>query len=375
MGKIRKILMLSVTILMLGISTSCGDKDKDFSDPISASPTQLTMMSDRNSTVTFNITCYGQWTISSDASWLMLSSTSGKGNTTIVATALSYNDSASPRYANLTISSTTEETVVTITQLGAYESNCNVYINNTLALDTSIAFDLILDRNVSYFYYGFLKESQSAGWTDDRIANALMDFDVENANLDWTNVAAGNMEPNTSYLLCAVGFDAKGNRGEVTKLKISTRPSKNSDPWVGIDNIGRDNTYFYWTTVPDGYTQKYYMLAYTGELAQLVAQYFYPANIAYIMRDQIASDDLAVISKGDSWMLPNDGTYELAIGTWGVDANNQFSAQLNLKGWRWNSSSIQAKLNSKLDSRKDNSFISKAIKDRLKENIKVYRVE
>lgn len=330
--------MALVALLAAFSISSCGKDEPDapeISDELSLSSSQLTLLSEKNSTATFSVNSNTRWTVSfdnpADSEWLLLSSTSGSGNASIVVTALSANTSSKARTATVRVNASNVEEVLSITQLAAYESGCYITMDNWLVLTTSIAFDMHLGSSVSFFYAMLVPVADSAGWTDDKLVKYLEDnTSALDSNMDTSAISFDYLSANTEYYVVAVGFDAKGNRGELAKEKIRTEAIRNSDPWVSILDMDYNATYFTWTTAPDGYTSKYYQAGWTGAAADIV-YYYGEAFAAYMIRDGINSGTVEPLARGDSWQLARNGTSSVTVATWGLNTENKFSSLVNLR--------------------------------------------
>ena len=376
MGTLKKLSLFFTLTLIFSSLFACKDDEPDDASNLSLSSTQLTLMSDKGSTTSFNITCGGSWSAICDSDWLILSSKGGNGNASITLTALTENATATPRVANIEIVCGGNTATVEVTQLAALQSNCNVNITNFLSLDTSIAFDFVPDAKVDYFVFGWLSASSSAGYTNDRIINILENGDFDNLSAGdlLTGYAIGELDPDSEYYLCTIAYDSKGNRGELVKQSVKTKKSKNTDPYVSIYNFKRTSTDFEWETAPDGYTSKYYMSVWTGDVA-IDAAFAYPANLAYLIRNYIAADKLSVISRGGAWRLAHGGEYFITVSTWAVDAENQFSARFNTALWYPDYLySIKPKEQTQKPKNNINHLTPEFI-ELAKENLKVYIVE
>ena len=97
--------------------SSC-KKDDPKPDVLEVNPTSVTLEPSVNSTGSINITCNGQWYISSKPDWINVSSTSGTENSVITVTALTENESTSSRSADLEIKCGSKSTKVQVTQSG-----------------------------------------------------------------------------------------------------------------------------------------------------------------------------------------------------------------------------------------------------------------
>lgn len=378
-----KFLSWAALLTLPMIFFSCGDDDDDPSVPgqnnpsynLTVSPTDITIMSEKGSSGSFTITTDGSWKAQSDSDWLLLSSTGGSGNATITITALSVNDSSSSRDAMIIITWGDNSTTVNVTQIGAFQANCNVEITNILALTTSVAFDIVADSNVDYFYMGYLS-SESAGWTDERIVSVLEEnFEPYNADEDLEDFGFGDLKDNSNYYLCAVGYDKKGERGELFKTRVKTPADKNTAPFVSLSDFKVDDENWYWTSTPDAYTSKYYMYAWNGIYAYNVYWDYYDAQIAKAMKQWIDDGDLTVIAQGGSWIMPIDDIY-LTVATWGLDAYNEYSPKINLVSrYITNSTKSDLVMTGTRNDAKSGRGLTKEELSKLKEAVKVYRVE
>lgn len=328
MKKINFLLVFFVSISVLTILTGC---KKDEPTTLSASPNSLELLSDKGSSVSFNIVSNADWSISGLPDWISVSANSGIGNGTIIVTALSSNDSAEERVADIIVSADDKTVVVNLKQRASLIANCKVGFKELLTMTTSVAFKYDFDSNVSYFYAGYLSVN-AAGWTDEKIVTALMDEDrFDPSSSEDTGLQGfGGMYSNTDYYLCAVGFNEKGERGELTKMKITTLKEANHYPWISITDAKYTSTQWMWTTEPNSYTSKYYMLFTDGAYADYYGLFLYEAEIAWIIRNGISTGDMEPIARGGSWNGTRDNNEtSLYLATWGVDTENNFSPKLN----------------------------------------------
>lgn len=116
-----------------------------FSAPISSyvnvSTNSLGIGATESSTATFDITSNTSWTVSSDETWLTVSSTSGSNNSTITLTAQANPSSATPRTATITVSG---GNTITVTQPA---SNATLTVSTTTlniaaAANSTTTFDI-----------------------------------------------------------------------------------------------------------------------------------------------------------------------------------------------------------------------------------------
>lgn len=328
MKKINFLLFLVASICALAFLSGC---HKDEPTTLTVSPNSLELLSDKGSSVSFNITSNTTWSISGLPDWISVSANSGTGNGTIIITSLSANDSAEERVADILVSAGDKSAVVNLKQRASLIANCKVGFKELLTMTTSVAFKYDFDPNVSFFYAGYLSVN-AAGWTDERIVETLMNEDrFDPSSSEDTGLQGfGGMNSNTDYYLCAVGFNEKGERGELTKMKITTLKEANHYPWISITDAKYTSTQWKWTTEPNSYTSKYYMLFTDGAYADYYALYLYEAEIAWIIRNGISTGDMEPIARGGSWNGNRDNNEtSLYLATWGVDTENNFSPRIN----------------------------------------------
>lgn len=323
--------LLGVCMMLLFVFVCTTGCKKDEPTTLTVSPNSLELLSDKGSTVSFMISTNTDWTISGLPEWLSLSAMSGTSTGNIIVTALSANASSQERQAELTIYAGDKSSIVSIRQRASLIPNCKVGFKDILAMSTSVAFKYDIDRNVSYFYSGYLSSS-AAGWTDEKIINALMDedrFDPSSSEDTGLQGFAG-MDANSEYYLCAVGFNEKGEQGELTKTKIKTLKYSNQDPTINIFDVKYDSSTWYWSTEPDSYTSKYYMIFTDGDYATFYAYYLTEAEVCWLIKDGIDKGNISPIARGGDWNgSRSNGANSVYIATWGVNTDNAFSSVLN----------------------------------------------
>lgn len=324
--------ILLLCLPMIGFLPACGGDDDDVPEVnLTASPTSLQLLSDKGSSVSFSISTNSEWTISGCPEWLSLSAMAGSMNGSVTVTALSSNSSASERTAELTITAGEKFTTVSVKQLASLVSDCSVGFKDILVMTNSVAFKYDIQDKVSYFYAGYL-DSSAAGWTDEKIVNTLENedrFDPNSSQDTGLNGFAG-MEPDREYYLCAVGFTEKGEQGELTKTLVRTLKSESQVPLISISDAKYSSTKWFWTTEPNSYTAKYYMLFTDGVYADYYWSFMTTAEVAWIIKDGISNGKFNPIAKGGEWngAREPDAT-SLYVATWGVNAENTFSPLLN----------------------------------------------
>ncbi len=306
----------ALLLLCSAAIVACGsdDKDQGQDEPeiLSVTPSSISLVSSANSSATFMITASGDWTINGGDDWLNISSTSGRGNTTITVTALTENSSASNRSCVLTINGSSVSATVGITQLAALKSGCNVSVTDKVILTDGFATKLSFGPNASYFYFGYLSSS-SAGWTDDRIIQELQSKTKAHEAKDGIIMHNEVLDENTDYYLYYVAFDEQGNRGEILRYPIHTPSSRNA-PAAYISDVTCDYYKWYWTATISATASEYYMIADEGMNAFNLYHDYSPALIAMIIKDNL-SDYTSFIQTADYYLIKEEG-YFLYIATW-----------------------------------------------------------
>lgn len=367
--------MMCAFAICVGTSSCKDDKDKEPYIELKVSTDQIPLLSSKNATSSFTVTSTDSWTVVNNSpEWLFVSPISGNGNGTVTVQALQENSSSQERIATLTISTGDEETqkTVTITQMAAFIGNCNVTFSNPLALATSIAYECAVDSKAATVYSAYLN-SAAAGWTNDKIVQTLTEMKPQRAK-DFVGVGtADNLEPSTTYYLCAVAFDENGNRGDLTKTPVTTMALKNTDPWVYISDPTFDSSYWHWSTNPDAYTPKYYMIAVQGNDAISLALSS-EAIVAWLMKESIDKGKSDPIARGDNWYIEKDAnTNNLFLATWGKDVDDKFSSRLNRGAWIINSASRPAKAPEFKGKAIRKNHISQDQMEKLRESIKFFK--
>lgn len=358
--------------------TSCGSDDDDEPKiPLSVSPSNITLQSDRSASTTFVINCTGTWTLQNNSDWLMTSASSGSGTTNITITALSANDTSSPRHAQISVFCDGETSTVEVTQLAEYSNECSVTFSDPYVMNNSVAFTYNIGSEVSYFYAGFLSASAIA-WTEDRIVNELANsdrFDPQDTDITGTT-GFGGMDPNTTYYLCAIAYDAKGNRGELTKTKITTLKENVNDPWVDFTGVSYTSTSWYLSLHKNPFAHQYYLVCYDGINALGMYYLFTDAEIAVLMNNLI-NQNLIFPFTNDSDELPYNRTAnatDVYFACWAQSGKFEFSPQLNTGLWSIDSSDRpERKIGERRDVRRIH-FTPAAEMEKLASSLKIRKI-
>lgn len=248
-----------------------------------------------------------------------------------------------------------------------------VSVDNLLVLNNSYAFDLKIGKDAASCYMASLPASQVENWTNNMFINYLIE-NTKDTKLDETdfsdptNLTFSGLDADTEYVLFAVATSNTAEYGPLVTQKVQTLKASSSDPIVNIKNVSRTTTDFNYTTDPDGYTAKYYQIAYVGDYAVL-CDYYGDAFVAYYLREGINDNSIKATARGEDWAVDNEETDELLVGTWGVDADGNFSNQVNVGYYEFDGNAMVPALKSEFKNKKE---IKKALKADLKKNLKIY---
>lgn len=329
--KFYSFLWLVGAVLVCAFASCGGDDDKDEPTQLTVSPSQISLMSDKNSSSSFTITSNGTWTVSVDDDWLMLSATSGTGNGAITLTAMSENASSADRTATVTVTAVDQVASVVVTQKAAYDANITVEFTDVLALCTSVGFHFNVGSKVDYFLFGTITTSL-AGWTDDRIVEWLEEEETARVPADNAGNYFGfaNMISGREYYLVAVGFDSKGNRGELTRQRVQI-PEDEDGPFVWITDVKYSSTRWYMTYNPNGHTDMFYSAVWDGNKARNLGLYYCDAEVAMVMKKAIESGEIKPKPNlNKEWYVDrSNGAEFVYIATWGVGVREVFANKIN----------------------------------------------
>lgn len=293
-------------------------------DVLEVNPSSISLVSTENATASVNIKCNGTWEITSKPNWINVSSTAGKGDVTINVSALTKNDSASPRTGELNIVSGSSTAKLLITQQPSLQSGCEVTVVDDVVLNTSATFRLRFGSNAAYFYAVYFAASY-AGWSDEKLIEEIeKNSEPMNAEND-VDITAGDLSESTKYIQCFVAYDEKGNRGEVIR-RIFTTPSSKDAPMAYIENVRYNSSYWTWSTIIGGTATSYYVMYWTGDVAVGAAMYLEPSDFAMIFKDNI-SNLTPYRNNNEKWQLSRTNN-DILICTW-AKVDNQWSSFLN----------------------------------------------
>lgn len=115
---------------------------------LSVDITSINLSSEANSSQAINITSNSSWTISGIPDWLQVSSLSGNGNSSIVITTRSANESANIRTANIVVSAEGESQTIAVQQEAAFTSS-KATPSNITTLYYAVVFNLEYSSEVA----------------------------------------------------------------------------------------------------------------------------------------------------------------------------------------------------------------------------------
>lgn len=115
---------------------------------LSVDVTSIILSSVAQSSQTINIRCNSDWKISGIPEWLQVSSYSGNGNSSIVITSRSSNDSSNTRSAVINITSQTQSVTVKVDQEPGL-SSCKAVPSNITTLHYAVVFNMTYSSEVA----------------------------------------------------------------------------------------------------------------------------------------------------------------------------------------------------------------------------------
>lgn len=311
----------------LFICTACPGSEDD--TLLKVNPTEISLLAQKNSSSTFSITTDDDWKASCMENWLHLSSSSGNGNATITITAQSANDSEFPRNAVVNIMAGDKTASVNVAQEPLYiDATVDADIDNMVVLTKSVCVKVTGSGDVSYYRGGYLKQSQSAGWTDEKVlSNLTYDSKLDN-NEDLMSLS--DLTPNTNYYLYTVAFDAKGNQGPLRRYEFKTAASLNNRPQITYGAVSIENGEWHWSTQMSPYTSKYYMYSTDDiELFSVFASTSVPDALkAYMIKELINNGNLSPIVQSGYWKMKRNSNYFYCL-SWALGSDNNYAGEID----------------------------------------------
>lgn len=353
-----------------GSSASISVKQAKMAD-IQVNPSSLSLTSVSNSFGEFSIEYAGNWEITNKPDWLNLSSSNGKGNTKITVTAISANNSASPRECILQVTGGALSTHVTVSQLPGLATGCEVEFYDSVILYNSYAMKVAFGRKAAYYYVGCFDESY-ANYTDERILEALMK-DKEPLTVDGDDIVLGSGYPGEKCIQCVVVLDKDRNRGELYRKEVVLPVPANNPPQVFISDIRYTDTLWKWDTTLGATAQEYYMVAFEGYSATLVWDYFPDAYIAMLIKDSFTPED-SFIQSG-SWQMTRNAD-NLYVATWAKRDNKWSDVLTTWYGEISSDTRSVSNMKQKNTLTGKNASLKKSVKEfnKLKKHIKMVKI-
>ena len=400
--KKRNFLWSVLVVMMTTMFSIClvacgGGDDDDVLDPtptpptptesVSVSPTSVSLLSTEGSATTISITSNSSWTISGCPDWLHMTATSGQGNTSVTLTTKSENFSAQERSATLTVSTAASSATCVVKQDKYFSEGLDVSTLNMTIMSDGFACDLQFGPKTKGYKEAFFTESQLRTMTDRDIYNKLMEQTEYSESADYT--FSPIVDPGTTIVYCIAAYGNENNAdgshkyGPMTMERITTTsPTVWADMYVTTNyNSTR------WTGTAQKYgtygtrCQKYYYFGSESVASTLWLYYNYApyAALAHMYYKPIIADypdDYAV--SGQSFYYNRSGN-EFFFGVWGIDDNNNYSAEHTASYIDLSSSvNIPMKVVKKpVDSSEWNqprSMPTKAEVEKIRKSVKVMRV-
>ncbi|MDE6247452.1 MAG: BACON domain-containing protein [Muribaculaceae bacterium] len=335
-------LITAFAILFVGATiSSCGKDDDDEPATLSINPTSVSLISTAGSSANVEVKCSGVWSVTNYPEWINLSASSGNGNTSITLTALTENNTASARTGIISFVSGDLTAQLSVSQVAGLQSGLEVNITDEVILVNSATFKLSFGPKVDYILSGYFNAS-SAGWSDDKILEALQNADPMSA--DTETITASSLDSGTSYVQCFVGYDSKGNHGEIIRRTFETPYYSNLDnaPYADIENVRYNSTTWYWTTNINAAADVYYQIYQSGDLALLMAMYLAPSDFAMLIKESVNS--LTAYKNGwDGWSTARGAEdNDLVISTW-AQRDSKWSGVINIFWGHLSANDIQKK--------------------------------
>lgn len=247
-----------MAILIMAFSfASCGGSGSD-SEPtqLSVDVTNIMLPSTANSSQVIHITCNSSWNISGIADWLQISSLSGNGNSSIVITTRTANESSSVRTANLIVSSQDQAQTITIQQEAAL-SSCRVVPSNITSLYYAVIFNLTYSSEVATTKILLLSDYDYKHLTETEIINSI---EKEESQIpEDETIFTRATDSDTNYHILCLAYDKKGNRGELVDVEFKSPKYQDAtdDAWCSIADAAYNSSEFWFDVTKQGRCANY----------------------------------------------------------------------------------------------------------------------
>lgn len=235
---------------------------------LTVSPADITFSGERGLKDEFTITTNGHWTISGKPEWLNIP-TSGDGDTKCKIETTSANDSDEERTVELQISADGKNASLRVTQKGL-RVKCYIEPTNLVALYDEICFDLKATGDINTFKYLIHSERDLDRLTDKEIeaelaeveSNKFADDYIIFPNSYYSEGSYFYLQSNTTYYICTIAYDVKGNPGALKKTPIKTLKyvDYDNDAFVSFSDETYGTGGFQFTCTKEGYCNSYHLI-------------------------------------------------------------------------------------------------------------------
>lgn len=273
------------------------------------------------------IKCNSAWTISGKPGWLDISALSGTGNSTVKVWTNSANNSTSERSVTLTVKSGSKTATKKVIQRAGLDASLNVSPNKIIELASGIALDFKFGSKVMYYYVRLFTPSTLDRVTDNEIIAVISsDPNDRDTPSDGYVTSWRDLDPQTEYILCTVGYDENGNHGALTKTKITTKKGYNQAIAM-ISDVQYDDEKWYWSTTVNGFVTKYYQWFIERDDLHTSTD----AAIAWFFKQAMEKtpSDFDPIVQSTSWNRNRNGGDIFHLATWALDVDGNFSGVID----------------------------------------------
>ncbi len=323
--------VVMMTVMLSVNLTSCGSDDGGAPAPtLLLSGLDVEFPSDEGSLQTaqeLTIKCNTEWVISIDADWLAISNLTGSGDAIVKLYPKSENNSDKVRTAVITVTAGSLQKTKEVTQAAGINGKLYVTPNEVVVLSNGFACDWSYGADVKYYYTKRYLSSDLERKSDKEIIDEMSsdnnnrDTPSDNYVTSWTN-----QSPLTDYVICTVGYDNNGISGGLMKYPVKTKKGTNQ-AISSVINVNYDNTYWHWTTSPNGFVTKYYQWFVTSSNLHDASD----AAIAWFFKKNMERypDDFPPIVKEGNWERVRNGETIFDVVTWAVDIDGNFSGMID----------------------------------------------
>lgn len=306
---------------------------------LSVDVTSINLSSVANASQTINIICNSSWSISGIPDWLQTSSLSGNGNSSIVITTRSANESASVRSASIVVSSEGQTQTVTVQQEAALAS-CKAVPSNITSLYYAVVFNLDCTSDVALTRMLLLSDYDYKHKTEAEIVSTI---EKEESQIpeDETIYTRG-VDEKTKYHILTVSYDKKGNRGELIDVEFESPVylSGTDDAWCSFEDASYNDSSFWFTVMKKGRCATYDLIYGANIRPSLLIGPLMAYEINYYIKNKKKN----WLSEG--WELqieinyPNEHTFSCRYSTlyqyggliataWGIFSDGTRSSDIN----------------------------------------------